>query len=158
MFCPYLPNPFLFCQTSVHHTAQKQKAVHCLKTGGPALKDTHAPIQPDSPRLFHWTWPCLLSLRRETRNLSSFLPQHRGMGALGSNLKAKCQEKTFQVARQSLSPTEHYYWHRVGKQENSAQKATSKHCFLGESLAACSKTLCAYIRAEGTPPRQSQTD
>lgn len=65
--------------------------------------------------------------------MSSFLPQHRGMGALVSNLKAKCQEKTFQAALQSLSPTEHYYWNGVGKRENNTQKATSKHCFPGES-------------------------
>lgn len=37
--------PFLFCQTSIHCTAQEEKAVHCLKAGGLALKDTQASAQ-----------------------------------------------------------------------------------------------------------------
>lgn len=33
---------FFFCQTSIHHTAQEQKATDRLKAGGSALKDTHS--------------------------------------------------------------------------------------------------------------------
>lgn len=106
LFHPYLPNPF-FVLPDIYPSHSTGRESCALPKGRWSSFERHPGSssarlsQVASLNLALFAQP-----QEGDKNLSSFLPQHRGMGALGSNLKAKCffrQHSSLRVLQNTIT-------------------------------------------------------